>query len=121
SGSEFSGKVVNVADGDTIIVLDRKIERRVSLVGIDVPEKGQPYSDRAKRELSPCLRQDRPRDLEDPGQVRADSWGRLHRGHVGQPRSDRARHGVGLPAVNDQGTEKEPKRQPGMQDWASGR
>ena len=46
--SAFSGKVIRVADGDTITVLRDKEQVRIRLYGIDCPEKGQPYSKRAK-------------------------------------------------------------------------
>jgi endonuclease YncB( thermonuclease family) len=43
------GRVVGVADGDTIRVLDaQKHEFRIRLEGIDSPEKGQPFGDAAR-------------------------------------------------------------------------
>ena len=45
----FSGKVVGVADGDTITVLRDKEQVRIRLYGIDTPERGQPFSKRAKQ------------------------------------------------------------------------
>ena len=49
---EFSGREVGVADGDTITVLVGVEPRRVGLVGIDAPEKGQPFGQRAKQAIS---------------------------------------------------------------------
>jgi micrococcal nuclease len=49
---EFSGRVVGVAEGDTITVLVGIEPRRVRLAGIDAPEKGQPFGQRAKQALS---------------------------------------------------------------------
>ena len=46
--AEFTGKVVGVADGDTIKVLHVGEHVRVRLSAIDAPEKGQPYGQRAK-------------------------------------------------------------------------
>lgn len=46
------GKVVGVADGDTITVLMNETEYKVRLHGIDAPERFQPYSDESKRLLS---------------------------------------------------------------------
>jgi endonuclease YncB( thermonuclease family) len=47
------GKVVKVADGDTITVLDSQhTQHRIRLVGIDAPEKKQPYGQASKKSLS---------------------------------------------------------------------
>lgn len=50
--ADFCGRVVAVHDGDTITVLDGDTERRVRLVGIDAPERGQPYGRAARSALS---------------------------------------------------------------------
>ena len=47
-----TGKVVGVTDGDTITVLSNRKQIKVRLAGIDAPEKGQPFSQIAKKELS---------------------------------------------------------------------
>jgi len=46
---ELKGRVVGVTDGDTITVLHDNRTDTVRLVGIDAPEKRQPYGDRARR------------------------------------------------------------------------
>ena len=43
------GKVVGVADGDTITVLRDKQPQKIRLYGIDCPEKRQPFGNRAKQ------------------------------------------------------------------------
>jgi endonuclease YncB( thermonuclease family) len=43
------GKVVIVADGDTITVLENRTQYRIRLFGIDAPERGQDFGTRAKR------------------------------------------------------------------------
>jgi endonuclease YncB( thermonuclease family) len=48
----FSGKVTSVADGDTIEVLDGRTPRRIRLFGVDTPEQGQAFGDRARRRTS---------------------------------------------------------------------
>jgi endonuclease YncB( thermonuclease family) len=51
--ASVEGKVVGVIDGDTIDVLDAaKKQHRVRFDGIDAPERGQPFSNRAKSTLS---------------------------------------------------------------------
>ncbi len=47
------GRVVGVADGDTITVLDaNKVQHKIRLSGIDAPEKKQPFGNRSKESLS---------------------------------------------------------------------
>jgi endonuclease YncB( thermonuclease family) len=53
NAAQFTGRVVAVLDGDTIVVLATDRQRvRVRLAGIDAPEKGQPFANRAKAHLS---------------------------------------------------------------------
>ena len=47
------GKVINVADGDTITVLDdTNIQHKIRLAGIDAPEKRQAFGDVTKQSLA---------------------------------------------------------------------
>jgi len=48
----YHARVVTVHDGDTVTVARGREQVRVRLWGIDAPERGQPYSSRARRELS---------------------------------------------------------------------
>lgn len=49
----FSGVVVGVSDGDTIKVLDDRNQlHTIRLMGIDAPEKAQPFGQRSKTSLS---------------------------------------------------------------------
>ena len=50
--ADFCGRVVKVHDGDTLTVLAGGVERRVRLVGIDAPERGQPHGSAARRGLA---------------------------------------------------------------------
>jgi endonuclease YncB( thermonuclease family) len=53
---ELQGRVVKVADGDTITVLDGQRQQHViRLAGIDAPEKSQPYGQKSKAHLSQAL------------------------------------------------------------------
>lgn len=51
-GADLRGRVVSVADGDTLKVLSGRKETTIRLEGIDAPERRQPYSDRSKQALS---------------------------------------------------------------------
>ena len=46
----FQAKVIHITDGDTITVLNDTNEQiKIRLNGIDCPEKGQAYSNKAKQ------------------------------------------------------------------------
>ena len=52
----FEGRVVGVQDGDTITVLDSSnANHRIRLLGIDAPEKGQPFGSRSGENLSEAI------------------------------------------------------------------
>jgi endonuclease YncB( thermonuclease family) len=47
------GRVVAIADGDTITILDRdKHQHKIRFNGIDAPEKKQPFGQRSRQNLS---------------------------------------------------------------------
>ena len=49
----LAGKVVAIADGDTLTVLDSvNAQHRIRLQGIDAPESGQAFGTRSKQHLS---------------------------------------------------------------------
>ena len=53
SAETITGRVVGVADGDTITVLDaNKVQHKIRLSGIDAPEKKQAFGNRSKESLS---------------------------------------------------------------------
>ena len=45
----WQGKVIHIADGDTITVLRKKEQVKIRLYGIDTPEKRQAFGTKAKR------------------------------------------------------------------------
>ena len=48
----ISGKVIKVADGDSITILDDDHHQfRIRFDGIDAPEKGQPFGDRSRQNM----------------------------------------------------------------------
>ena len=52
---ELAGRVVRVADGDTITIIDpARTQYKIRLQGIDAPEKGQPFG-RASGRFLACL------------------------------------------------------------------
>ena len=56
ASADVIGKVVRVADGDTISVLDANQQLyKVRLAGIDAPEKAQPFGDVSREHLASLL------------------------------------------------------------------
>ena len=66
----LTGRIVGVADGDTLTLLDAgKTTHRIRIDGIDAPERTQPYGQRARQSLADlahgrtaraeCLKSDR--------------------------------------------------------------
>ena len=47
-GPPWSGSVVGISDGDTITVMHNGKDERIRLYGIDPPEKGQDFGQKAK-------------------------------------------------------------------------
>lgn len=53
SAAALGGRVIHVADGDTLTVLDEhNRQHRIRLAGIDAPERRQPFGKRATAELA---------------------------------------------------------------------
>jgi len=50
--ADIAGKVVSVADGDTVTVLVEHTQIKVRLVEIDAPEKAQAFGNRSKQALA---------------------------------------------------------------------
>jgi endonuclease YncB( thermonuclease family) len=51
-GATLVGRVVGVADGDTITILDvADTKYKIRLQGIDAPEKSQPFGEKSKQSL----------------------------------------------------------------------
>lgn len=48
----FSGKIIGVKDGDTVVILFENKPQTIRLAHVDCPEKKQPFGDRAKRYTS---------------------------------------------------------------------
>jgi len=71
---QLSGRVVAVADGDTITVLDAdKRQHKVRLAGIDAPEKRQPFGTKSREFLAALVfRQEVDVDFK-----KTDRYGRI--------------------------------------------
>lgn len=53
SAETINGRVVGVADGDTVTVLDASnMQWKIRLMGIDAPEKKMPFGQKSKEHLS---------------------------------------------------------------------
>jgi endonuclease YncB( thermonuclease family) len=52
TSADFTGKVVGVADGDTLTVLRGSEQVEVRLVAIDAPEKAQAFGQKSKQALA---------------------------------------------------------------------
>lgn len=51
--AEIQGRVIRVADGDTVTILDAdKVQHKIRLAGIDAPEKAQAFGQRSKQSLT---------------------------------------------------------------------
>ena len=48
----LTGKVISIADGDTVTIVNNHQQTKIRLAEIDTPEKNQPYGKKAKRALS---------------------------------------------------------------------
>ena len=70
--ADFTGRVVAVADGDTITVLREREQVKVRLTEIDAPEKAQAFGNRSKQSLADLCFNKTAR-LDDKGK---DRYGR---------------------------------------------
>jgi endonuclease YncB( thermonuclease family) len=67
---DIEGKVVRIADGDTLSVLDSGNQQyKIRFYGIDAPERAQPYGNAARRELARMVEGERVqlvvKDIDD--------------------------------------------------------
>lgn len=88
--ADLTGKVVAVADGDSITVLDTLHQKhKIRLAGIDAPEKAQTYGQASKKHLSELVF-DR-NDALDCGNI-----DKLHRALLREPVGPKLREGLML-------------------------
>jgi micrococcal nuclease len=80
--ADFSGKVVGVADGDSITVLRDRVQVKVRLVDIDAPEKGQPFGNRSKQALEVLVKGQEVLVVERGQDRYHRTLGRIYRGDL---------------------------------------
>ena len=72
AAADIEGRVVGIADGDTLTVLHEREQTTVRLAEIDAPEKAQPFGQRSRQSLAELCAQ-QPVRVEDKGR---DRYGR---------------------------------------------
>ena len=80
--ADFTGKVVKVADGDTITVLYDSEQIKIRLAGIDAPEKAQPFGSVARQSMSEMLFGKEVRVVEQGRDRYGRTIGRVYQGEV---------------------------------------
>lgn len=73
SADTFTGRVIAIPDGDTLAVLARGAPLRVRIADIDAPERGQPFSRKARESLADLCRS--VEATVDP--IATDRYGRI--------------------------------------------
>ncbi len=80
--ADFTGKVVGVADGDSITVLRGRAQVKVRLVDIDAPEATQPFGNKSKRALDALVKGQRVLVVERGKDRYHRTLGRIFRGEL---------------------------------------
>lgn len=80
--ADFTGKVVKVADGDTITVLRGREQIKIRLAGIDAPEKAQPFGNVARQSMSETLFGKEVRVVEQGRDRYGRTIGRVYQGDI---------------------------------------
>lgn len=80
--ADFTGKVVKVADGDTITVLRDSEQIKIRLAGIDAPEKAQPFGSVAKQSMSEMVFGKEVHVVEQGRDRYGRTIGRVYRGNI---------------------------------------
>lgn len=80
--ADFTGKVVKVADGDTITVLYDSEQIKIRLAGIDAPEKAQPFGNMARQSMSEMVFGKEVRVVEQGRDRYGRTIGRVYQGDI---------------------------------------
>jgi endonuclease YncB( thermonuclease family) len=99
---ELAGRVVSIADGDTLTVLVGKKQVRVRLVDIDAPEKKQPFGSRSRQSLTDMCAGKDARVAEQGKDRYGRTLGRVFCAGV-DANAAHVRRGMGIFAVRTEG------------------
>lgn len=91
--ADFTGKVVGVADGDSITVLRDREQVKVRLVDIDAPEKAQPFGTKSKQALEALVKGREVLVVERDQDQHHRTLGRIYRGDL-DVNSEQVRQGM---------------------------
>jgi endonuclease YncB( thermonuclease family) len=80
--ADFTGKVVGVADGDSITVLRDREQVTVRLVDIDAPETMQPFGNRSRQALADLVKGREVLVVERGNDRYQRTLGRVYRGDL---------------------------------------
>ena len=80
--ADFIGKVVKIADGDTVTVLRDNEQIKIRMAGIDAPEKAQPFGNVARQSMSEMLFGKEVRVVEQGRDRYGRTVGRVYQGDV---------------------------------------
>lgn len=80
--ADFTGKVVKVADGDTITVLHDSEQIKIRLAGIDAPEKAQPFGNVSRQSISEIVFGKEVRVIEQGRDRYGRTIGRVYQGDI---------------------------------------
>jgi len=91
--ADFTGKVVGVADVDSITVLRDREQVKVRLVDIDAPEEGQAFGKRSKQALEALVKGQEVRVVEHGQDRYHRTLGRIYRGDL-DVNAEQVRQGI---------------------------
>jgi endonuclease YncB( thermonuclease family) len=80
--ADFTGRVVGVADGDSITVLRDREQVKVRLVGIDAPERAQPFGNQSRQALEALVKGREVRVVERGHDRFHRTLGKVYRGEL---------------------------------------
>ena len=80
--ADFTGRVVGVADGDSITVLRDRKQVKVRLADIDAPERAQPFGNQSRQALEALVKGQEVRVVERGHDRFHRTLGKVYRGEL---------------------------------------